>query len=271
MARGNNGRKIFLKHSDYRAFLEALAVVRKRYRFYLYAYVLMSNHFHFLLEVNDAPTARIMQSLLTGYVRRFNAIHRQRGHLFQGRYKAIICDRESYLLELVRYIHLNPVRAKLVKRPGDWPWSGHGEYLGRDKGGLIDPGPVLAELQSKARYEKFIREGLKDSYRAEWHPGEQAPFLGSEKFVKRIVKEKPPPSESRRMSLVELLRRVAQRAGVEPNIVRQQGRTARVVQTRDRFICQAVRREGYGNAELAAFLRCHPSNISRALQKDLDS
>ena len=244
MARGNNGQKIFLKQSDYEAFLEALMVVRKRYPFYLYAYVLMSNHFHLLLEVNDAPTARIMQSLLTGYVRRFNAIHRQRGHLFQGRYKAIICDRESYLLELVRYIHLNAVRAKLVKRPGDWPWSGHGEYLGRDQGGLIDPGPVLAELHSAARHEKFVREGMKESYRAEWHPGEHAPFLGSEKFVKRIVKERTPRSVSRRVSLVELFRRVAVRAGVESEIVRQQGRTARVVQTRDRFICQAVRGQG---------------------------
>jgi putative transposase len=182
-------QKIFLKRSDYQGFLEALRVVRRRYPFYLYAYVLMSNYFHLLLEVKDAPTARIMQSLLTDYVRRFNAVHRQRGHLFQGRYKAIVCDRESYLLELVRYIHLNVVRAKLVNRPGDWAWSGHGEYLGRDKGELIDPGPVMAVLHSAASYEKFIREGMKESYRAEWHPGEHAPFLGTEDLVKKIAKE----------------------------------------------------------------------------------
>ena len=129
MARGNDGRKIFLKDSDYGAFLDGLAVTRKRYPFYLYAYVLMSNHFHLLLEVRQASTARVLQSLLTGYARRFNRTHRHRGHLFQGRYKAIVCDRDSYLLELVRYIHLNPVRAKMVKRPGEWQWSGHGEYL----------------------------------------------------------------------------------------------------------------------------------------------
>ena len=93
MARGNNGQKIFLRERDYRAFLQALGAVRRRYPFYLYAYVLMSNHFHLLLEVIDAPTARIIQSLLTGYVRRFNAVHRRRGHLFQGRYKSIVCDR----------------------------------------------------------------------------------------------------------------------------------------------------------------------------------
>src|SRR5438445_780871 len=204
MARGNNGQKIFLKRSDYKAFLEALSTVRRRYPFYLYAYVLMSNHFHLLLEVVDVPTARIMQSLLTGYVRRFNAINQHKGHLFQGRYRAIVCDRDSYLLELVRYIHLNPVRAGLVKRPGDWQWSGHGEYLGRDQRKLIDPGPVMAELRSKARYEAFIREGIKESYRAEWHPGDHAPFLGPERFIKKIAREKAPPPASRRVSLGEL-------------------------------------------------------------------
>src|SRR5207237_1594742 len=84
-------------------------------------------------EVDRFPTARILQSLLTGYVRRFNKTHRRRGHLFEGRYKAIVCDPDSYLLELVRYIHLNPVRAAMVKRPGECRWSGHREYLGKEK------------------------------------------------------------------------------------------------------------------------------------------
>jgi REP element-mobilizing transposase RayT len=176
MARGNDGQKIFLGQNDCQAFLEALGVVRKRYPFYLYAYVLMSNHFHLLLEVQRSPTARILQSLLTGYVRRFNRSHRHKGHLFQGRYQAIVCDRESYLLELVRYIHLNPVRAGMVKRLGEWPWSGHGEYLGKDKRGLIDAGPVMEELRTAARYEAFVREGARESYRAEWHPGDHAHF-----------------------------------------------------------------------------------------------
>jgi putative transposase len=156
--RGNDGQKIFLRQSDYQAFIEALRTVRRRYPFSLYAYVLMSNHFHLLLEVDRFPTARILQSLLTGYVRRFNKTHHRRGHLFEGRYKAIVCDRDSYLLELVRYIHLNPVRAAMVKRPSEWQWSGHGEYLGKEKRGLIDSGPVMGELRTAARYEAFIRD-----------------------------------------------------------------------------------------------------------------
>ena len=147
MARGNDGQKIFLNKSDYQAFIEALGTVRQRYPFFLYAYVLMSNHFHLFLEVHRLPTARILQSLLTGYVRRFNKIHCRRGHLFEGCYKAIVCDRDSYLLQLVRYIHLNAVRAAMVKRPGEWQWSGHGEYLGKEKRGLIDSGPVMGKLR----------------------------------------------------------------------------------------------------------------------------
>src|SRR3972149_10715025 len=227
MARGNNGQDIFPQAKDYEVFLEQLREVRRRYPFYLYAYVLMPNHFHLLLEVMEWPTARIMQSLLTGYVRRFNRRHRRKGHLFQGRYKAIVCDRDSYLLELVRYIHLNAVRAKLVERPGEWAWSGHGEDLGRDKSGLIDPGPVMAMLHSAARYEKFIREGMTESYRAEWHPGEHAPFLGTEEIVTKIVKENMPHPRSRRPSVGELGRRVGERAGIEPEILRHPGRTAR--------------------------------------------
>ena len=159
----------------------------------------MSNHFHLLLEVQQASTARVLQSLLTGYARRFNRTHHHRGHLFQGRYKAIVCDRDSYLLALVRYIHLNPVRAKMVKRPGEWQWSGHREYLGKDKRGLIDPGPVMEELRTTARYEAFIREGAKETYRAEWHPGDHAPFLGAVEFVKKLTRprKKDVPREPR--------------------------------------------------------------------------
>jgi putative transposase len=269
MARGNNGQKVFLKDSDYEAFLEGVAAARRRYPFYLYAYVLMSNHFHLLLEVQQHSTARVLQSLLTGYARRFNRTHRRRGHLFQGRYKAIVCDRGSYLLELVRYIHLNPVRAKMVKRPGDWPWSGHGEYLGKEKRGLIDAGPVMEELLTAARYEAFIREGLKETYRAEWHPGDQAPFLGSEQFVKKVSKDKTPAPVSRRVSLESLLRKVASRAGLDAQSLERRGRMAKMVEARDRFICHAVLEEGYLASELADFLGYHPSNVSRAVQKAL--
>ena len=267
MTRGNDGQKVFLGESDYQAFIEALRTVRQRYPFSLYAYVLMPNHFHLLLEVHRFPTARILQSLLTGYARRFNKIHRRRGHLFEGRYKASVCDRDSYLLELVRYIHLNPVRAKMVKRPGKWPWSGHGEYLGTENRGLIDSGPVMGGLRTAARYEAFIRDGAKVNYRAEWHPGDGAPFLGPERFVKKIAKESVAPHSSRRATLRDLLKGVAAKSGLSADILLRKGRLGSVVNARDRFIRDAVLQQGYLASQVATFLDCHPSNVSRALQK----
>jgi putative transposase len=266
MARGNDGQKIFIGEGDYQAFIEALRTVRQRYPFSLYAYVLMPNHFHLLLEVHRFPTARILQSLLTGYARRFNKIHRRRGHLFEGRYKAIVCDQDSYLLELVRYIHLNPVRAKMVKRPGKWPWSGHGEYLGTENRGLIDSGPVMGGLRTAARYEAFIRDGAKVNYRAEWHPGDGAPFLGPKRFVKKIARESVSPPVSRRASLKDLLKSVAAKSGLSAEILLRKGRLGSVVNARDRFIRDAVLQQGYLASQVASFLDCHPSNVSRALQ-----
>ena len=139
MARGNDGQKIFLGESDYQAFIEALRTVRQRYPFFLYGYVLMPNHFHLLLEVHRFPTARILQSLLTCYA------HGLTRSITGGG----ICSRNATsVIGIAIYwncsaIHLNPVRASLVKQPGKWPCSGHSEYLGKEKHGLIDSGPVM--------------------------------------------------------------------------------------------------------------------------------
>ncbi len=267
MARGNNGQKIFSEAKDYEVFLEQLREARRRYPFYLYAYVLMPNHFHFLLEVMELPTARILQSLLTGYVRRFNRKHRRKGHLFQGRYKAIVCDRDSYLLELVRYIHLNPLRARLVGRPADWQWSGHGEYLGTSKNGLIDAGAVMEEFKTPTRYEAFVRAGMKEPYREEWHPGDHAPFLGKQEFVKKVAAPKKEKGATRPLKLEVLLKAKAREAGLEPQAVARRGKSRTIGEVRRGFIEAAVLEQGYQASEVASFLGCHASNVSRALQK----
>jgi len=153
--------------------------------------------------------------------------------LFEGRYKAIVCDRNSYLLELSDTfisIHLNPVRASLVKQPGKWQWSGHREYLGKERCGLIDSGPVMGQLRTAARYEAFIRDGAKVNCRAEWHPGDGAPFLGPERFVKKIAKEEAvPPTNSRRATLKDLLKRVAAKSGLSAEMLLRKGRLGSVV------------------------------------------
>jgi len=119
--RGNNRRPIFRDDKDYDQFLDLLAKYRKQQTFRLFAFVLMANHFHLLLEAGPVPLSRTMQQLLGSYTRYFNRCHHRIGHLFQARYKAILCEKESYLLELIRYIHLNPVRSKMVEDPIAYP------------------------------------------------------------------------------------------------------------------------------------------------------
>ncbi len=265
MARGNNGQPVYLDPADYKRFLDSLATTKRRYPFWLYAYVLMPNHFHLLVEVRASSSGRFMQSLLTGYAREFNRRHERRGHLFQGRYKAIVCDRDSYLVELTRYIHLNPVRAGLVRSPAQWPWSGHSEYLGRTQRGLVDVGPVLGALTGPAQYERFVREGAKMRYQVEWHPSESAPFLG---IAARPAAEatRPTASRSRRVPLERLWQESADGAGVSIEALRQGGRSARLVAARDGFIQHAVVQGGYRAVEVAAFIGCHPANITRAVR-----
>jgi len=129
--------EIFKYDSDYQRFEALLGEMVKRHSLKLYSYVLMPNHFHLLLEVGRMPLAKAMQVLLYPYTRRYNQSYRQSGHLFQGRYKAILCDRDSYLMELIRYLHLNPVRAGRAIGPGRYRWRSHEAYVrGKSTGGI---------------------------------------------------------------------------------------------------------------------------------------
>jgi putative transposase len=125
IVRGNYRQKTFLNGRDYEPYLERLVRYRKRFGVTVYAYCLMSNHVHLLLETGSEPLSKFMQGLQQSYTQYFDRKHHKVGHLFQCRYKAIVCEKDEYLLTLVRYIHLNPIRAKLVQRLADYPYSGH--------------------------------------------------------------------------------------------------------------------------------------------------
>jgi hypothetical protein len=125
----------------------------------------------------------------------------------------------------------------------------------------------MGQLRTAASYEAFIRDGAKVNYRAEWHPGDGAPFLGPERFVKKIAKEPVPPSSSRRATLRDLLKSVAAKSGLSAEILLRKGRLGSVVSARDRFIREAVLQQRYLASQVASFLNYDLSNISRALQK----
>lgn len=196
IARGNQRQKIFRSSEDYTYYLGLLGRYQQRYGFRLYAYVLMSNHVHLLMEAGQVPLSKIMQGLQQTYTLYFNRRYHLVGHLFQGRYKAIVCERDSYLLELVRYLHLNPVRSHIVKDPARYPWSSHKAYLGnasREQRG-IETSWVLSQFsrhraEAVRRYRRFVLEGIAEGHREDLYATKEQRYLGDEKFVEQVSRE----------------------------------------------------------------------------------
>ena len=140
MARGIERRKIFWDDKDRSSFLERLALILEETQTQCYAWTLIPNHFHLLLRTGPTPLSTVMRRLMTGYAVTFNRRHRRAGHLFQNRYKSVVCEEDTYLLELTRYIHLNPLRARLVedlKSLDKYQWAGHSVLMGKQKNPLI--------------------------------------------------------------------------------------------------------------------------------------
>jgi len=156
IARGNHREAVFLDPCDYETYLHRLAVYRVRYAVTLYAYCLMPNHVHLVLGTAEAPLDRFMQCLQQSYTQRFNRRYAQVGHLFQGRYKALRCETDAYLVTLVRYVHQNPVRAGLTPRAEDYPYSGHRAYLGGVATELVDPTLVLHLVGGASGYVRLV-------------------------------------------------------------------------------------------------------------------
>ncbi len=154
ICRGIERRQIFQDNADRNNFIYRLSTILKQTSTYCYAWALIPNHFHLLLRTGKEPIANVMRRLLTGYAVSYNRRHRRSGHLFQNRYKSILCQEDPYLLELVRYLHLNPLRAGEVsslKELDRYPYSGHSRLMGKIKDQWQDVDTVLA-LFGKKRY-----------------------------------------------------------------------------------------------------------------------
>ncbi len=167
IARGIERRVIFRDDHDRDLFLDRLGVILNETKARCYAFALIPNHFHLLLKTGQAPLAQVMRRLLTAYAISYNRRHRRSGHLFQNRYKSILCQEESYFLELVRYIHLNPLRAGIVATSEDlegFRYCGHGPILGRCTNSWQDVREVLRFFAdettlARTRYRRFVEEG----------------------------------------------------------------------------------------------------------------
>lgn len=269
IARGNQRRDVFHDDMDRLRYLAKLRAYKQRYAFQLHAYVLMTNHVHLLLEPQQIPLAKIMQGLHQSYTQGYNRRYGAVGHVFQGRYQAILCDRDPYLLALVRYIHLNPVRARLVREPAEFPWSGHRAYLDSGRDGLVDTETVLGLLggrraQAQRQYQAFVAEDLTGGSRPELYHVREQRLLGDDAFVERMQRT---ASEERRPavkapSLMALLSMVVRATGVTRE--RLTGPDRRVEASRARrFLVQTGAICAVPGRDLARVLGRDPAVISR--------
>src|SRR4030067_396555 len=157
-ARGNERKKIYLSKIDYEKFLKYLDDTKKKYNVVIHCYVLMSNHYHLIIETPEANLSKVMHYINGSYTTYFNIKRKRSGHLFQGRFKSIIVDKDNYLLELSRYIHLNPVRAGIVEKPEDYQYSSYKTYIAKSENALITDYLVLGLLNHQ-------NGNAKDEYR----------------------------------------------------------------------------------------------------------
>ncbi len=253
IVRGNQRRKTFLNDGDYQAYLTRLGHYRRRYDYTIHAYCLMPNHVHLLVESSRAPLGKFMQGLQQSYSQYFNLRHRKSGHVFQGRYKAIVCDKDEYLLQLIRYIHLNPVRAGMVKEPEKYSYSGHRAYLDGKASEAIDPRKVLSVLGGRARYRAFVGDGVNDGHKEEYYEVSDQRFLGAEGFGEKLQDEQEEERPKKRRPVDKVVEELSRHLAVQAPVLKSADRSWAVSHARTKIAYVLVRRQGYGLGEVARY------------------
>lgn len=192
-ARGDRGDPIYEDEEDRVRFLEILGEVVNRFGWICYAYCLMIDHYHLIVETPRANLAKGMRHLNGVYTQYSNRRHGQGGHLFQGRYKAVLVDKKLYFLDLIRHVELNPVRIGLAQEPGEWPWTSFNTVMGRTKGpAWLNIDRVLEQFAAqrgvaRRRYRKFVLEGI--GQESIWKNLNCQIFLGDDRFVQRMQRK----------------------------------------------------------------------------------
>jgi REP element-mobilizing transposase RayT len=209
VSRGNNRRDIFFNDDDRRLFLDTLGEMAQRFEIELFAFVLMNNHYHLLLITRRANLSRAMQWFGVTYTNRFNARNSHSGHLFQGRFKSMLVQNDAYLMRLSLYIHRNPLRAGIVNRLADYPWSSYRSYAyGKKAPEWLKTEPILCQLQNVEDRHAAYREQTQrysDEERRLWEDLRHGFILGTEQFVKSIKKEFLPDTPHREIPQQKLL------------------------------------------------------------------
>ena len=191
-SRGNERKAIFHGKTDYERFKSYLKEAQERYGYVVHCYVLMTNHYHLIIETPQGNMSQVMHYVNASYTNYLNKKRQRSGHLFQGRYKAILIDHTSYLLELSRYVHLNPVRAHLVERPEEYAYSSYQTYISEQREDLVSPDLILETISRNhkgrtRRYRTFVESALGREQENPFKDVYGGVILGSAQFIKRVL------------------------------------------------------------------------------------
>lgn len=259
-ARGNARADIFADDSDRQQFLSLLHHTVERYDWYCHAYCLMDNHYHLLIETSTPTLSKGMKFLNGTYTQYFNRRHHRVGHIFQGRFKAILVQKDAYLLELARYIALNPVRAQMVRHAKEWRWSSYRATVGLDESerclttDWVLAGFAKTKKVAQERYRDFVQAGKGQP--SPWQKLKNQIYLGSDEFVNDMQCKLDPEQ-----SLKDIPKKQKQ-APVKPLSY-----FAKKYQTRDECLAQAYLSGHYTLAQVGEYFGISYATVSRAVKQ----
>jgi putative transposase len=263
-SRGNGRQKVYRDDEDRETFLTTLAGVVQRFGWICHAYCLMGNHYHLLIGTPQPNLSKGMRQLNGVYTQTFNRRHRRVGHLFQGRFKAILVERNSYLLELARFVVLNPVRAKMVKVPERYPWSSYLPTLGRAPvpAGLTIDWILNAFAKTKptarGRYREFVHGGIGGA--SPWAQLRGQVLLGHKAFIEKM---RPHLQQQASLRKIPKKQRWVHRKSLI-NVL--SGAAAASKATRNQAMARAYLKYGYTQAEIGRELGLHYATVSRIIK-----
>ncbi len=278
-SRGNERKKIFVSDEDSLKFLKILEDYHDRYGILIHSYVLMNNHYHLILETPQGNLLKVMHGINSGYTGYFNRKYKRTGHLFQGRYKAILVDKDNYLLALSRYVHLNPVRAKAAGRPEQYRWSSYAGYIGKEKGtSWIEYAWVLSQFSNDIKkamrsYKIFVEEVLTKEIPTPLEDIHGQIVLGGEKFIDKVKKMltgkelSSDITERKRFQMQpdpdKIIKEVAGAFGVDEEMIKGKGQRSNMARKAAIYFVQ--RYAGLTNEEIGEiFGGIHYSAVSKA-------
>ena len=258
-ARGDRREPIYEDDEDRGAFLETFGAVIEDFNWVAHAYCLMGNHYHLLVETPDGNLGKGMRQLNGTYTQWSNRRHRRVGHLFQGRYKAILVDKNSYLLELCRYVVLNPVRARMVKTAGQWAWSSYRAMLDAEQAPTwLSVDALLAQFArgraaARTRYARFVAEGVKAQ--SPWDNLSGQIYLGDERFVERMQKKMDRQGDDINIPLAQRRRPAPSLAHIEQSH-----------KERDEAILKAHDTGQYSYSKISGHFKLHFTTVGRIVR-----